>query len=154
MSMKTAIAWILVFGPACHAHREAAHRGIRAIVGQGLDYAKAWAAVGAVRERVLIAAISWLEDVAETVSTSGVVGQDQGAFRSRGVTRANLEGGKAGRFVKRRFQTLNDGVDRLIAFEKYEEVLQLSWLAIHFEQHSPRGIARPSHQSEFGRQPE
>jgi hypothetical protein len=152
--VKTTIVWVLKFDPAIGAHGEAAHGGIGAIVGQGLDDAKSWATMRAVRERVLIAAISGLENVADTVATRGVIGQDQGAFRSCGVTRENLEGGKAGRFVNGRFQPLDDSVHRLMPFETRQEGLQLPRLAINFEEHSPRGIACPSDQPQLGRQPE
>ncbi len=54
--MEAPIERVLVFAPAARTEREARHRGVRPIVGQGLDDRVARSALRAIREGIAIAA--------------------------------------------------------------------------------------------------
>ena len=81
----------IVFVPAFRAHRECLHRGVRAVVGQGLDDAEARAAVGAVGERITVAAIFGIEDFAQAIRAGGDVRQNERGFAAADFAGANFK---------------------------------------------------------------
>ena len=81
LGVEAAVGGILVFGAAGGAHRETPHRGAGAVVGQVLDDAVARAAVRAVDERIAVAAVGGIEQLAQAVVAGGEVGQHRGAAR-------------------------------------------------------------------------
>src|SRR6516225_5305088 len=77
LSVEPAVAWVLVFGPARGAHREAFHRRPRPIVRQGLDNAETGTTVCAVRERIPVAAVARIEDLLQALRAGAKVRQNQ-----------------------------------------------------------------------------
>src|SRR4030042_5145638 len=57
LGMKAAVQWIIIFRLALGAHLEAAHGGLRSVIGQGFNYGKAWPAVSAVCKGIAVAAV-------------------------------------------------------------------------------------------------
>jgi len=77
LSMETPVEGVLILGLAIRAHNEAAHGGVGPVVGQRLDDGETWTAVGAVGERIAIAAVARVEDFGQAVGAGGDVGQHQ-----------------------------------------------------------------------------
>ena len=77
--MKAAIGGIVVLRLAGWAHFEARHRGLRAVVGDAARDGEARSAVGAVEERIAVAAVGGIEQLAQTVGAGGRVGGNAGA---------------------------------------------------------------------------
>jgi hypothetical protein len=134
LGVEAAIARVLVFGLASLAHDEAAHGRVGAVVRQGLNDAETRPAVRAVRERITVTPISRLSDILQTISASGIVGENEGGFCPASIARADLERGVPGRFVKGRLQRLDDGVNGLLSLETYQKSLQAPRRAFRFEQ--------------------
>jgi len=76
LGVVAAIVDVLVFSAAGVAHRERAHRGLRAVVGHALDDREARAAVGAVDERVAEAPVGRVAQLTRAVGTDRHVGGD------------------------------------------------------------------------------
>ena len=70
------------------AERETRHGCRRAVIGNVFDDREAWAAVGTVDERVQVAAVMRVEELALAVSANGYVGADglEGACNSGRLT--------------------------------------------------------------------
>ena len=64
LGMESAIERILVLAPALGAEREARHAGVRPVVGQRLDQRVARAALRAVDERIAVAAVAGIGELA------------------------------------------------------------------------------------------
>ena len=77
LSVKSAIAGIVVLGAAGRAHRELAHRRPRAVIRHALDDREPRPAVGAVDERVPVAAVAGVEQLRQAVVAGRAVGGDQ-----------------------------------------------------------------------------
>ena len=91
LGVEAAVARVVVFGLALRAHRERLHRGVRAVVGQGLDDAEARAAVGAVGERIAVAAVFGIEDFAQAIRARGDVRQNERGFVAAGFAGADFK---------------------------------------------------------------
>src|ERR1700733_685593 len=89
--METAVGRILVLGPATFAHREARHRREWTVIGDPADDRKARTAVGAVDERVAIAAVAGVEQLAQAVGAGRAVGRDGRVDRSTARAVEDLE---------------------------------------------------------------
>src|ERR1039458_5649515 len=85
LSVEAAVARVVVFGLTLRTHREGFHRGVRAVIGQRFDDAEARAAVGAIGERVPIAAVGRVEDLAQAIGT----GRDVRDLKSRRPPRSS-----------------------------------------------------------------
>ena len=68
---------ILVLAPAVGAHRERRHRRVRPVVGDGAHDREARPALRAVRERVAVAAVGRVEQLAQAVVAGGHVGRHE-----------------------------------------------------------------------------
>ena len=71
--MESAIRWVGVFALAVGAEWKTRHGCLRSIVGDVFDDGEARAAVGAVDERIMIAAVSWGEEFTQAVWADGNV---------------------------------------------------------------------------------
>ncbi len=71
--MESAIRWVGVFALAVGAEWKTRHGCLRSVVGDVFDDGEAWAAVGAVDEGIVIAAVSRVEEFAQTVGADGDV---------------------------------------------------------------------------------
>ena len=77
LRVEAAVARVLVLPPAGRAQREAPHRRPLAVVGQVLDDREPGPAVGAVGERVVVAAVAGVEQLATAVVAGGDVRRDE-----------------------------------------------------------------------------
>jgi len=79
LGVEAAVGGVVVFSLAGGAHGERGHGGLGAVVGDAAGDGEARAAVGAVEERVAVAAVGEVEEFAEAVGASGGVGGNAGA---------------------------------------------------------------------------
>ena len=77
LRVEAAVARVLVLPPAGRTQREAPHRRPLAVVGQVLDDGEPRAAVGAVGERVVVAPVGRVEQLAPAVVAGGDVRRDE-----------------------------------------------------------------------------
>ena len=77
LGVESAVTWIIVLGLTLRAHVKARHRRGGAIVGYARDDGKARATVGAVCERIPIAPVFGIEQLAQAIGTGCDVGRDQ-----------------------------------------------------------------------------
>ena len=117
LGVEAAVARVVVFGPALRAHRERFHRGVRAVVGQGLDDAEARATVGAVGERIAMAAVIGIEDFAQAIQARGNVRQHQRGLVAAGFAGTDFKCRVAGGVEPRGFETLDETARRFFGFE-------------------------------------
>src|SRR5207248_6552338 len=78
LGVEAAVGRVVVLGGAALAHGERRHGGERPVVGHAPHDGEAGPAVGAVGERVAVAAVGLVEQFGQTVVTGGGVGRDQG----------------------------------------------------------------------------
>ncbi len=95
--MKAAIGGIGVFPPAGIAHGECSHGGVGPVVRNIANDGVTRPAVGAVGERIAVAAVGGIGEVAEAIRASGYVGRDQDEFTIAGEALADNEGAAANR---------------------------------------------------------
>ena len=80
--MEPAVGGVVVLGRARRAHGERGHGGERPVVGHVPDDGEPRAAVGAVDERVAVAAVVRVGELAQAVGAGRGVGGDQGPARA------------------------------------------------------------------------
>ena len=71
--MKAPVRWIVVLRLAIGTHQEGSHRRLGPVVGNILDDREARTAVGAVDERVPVAAVARVEELSQAVIADGNV---------------------------------------------------------------------------------
>ena len=103
--MEAPVGRILVLPTAVGAHREARHGRVRAVVRDPFDDREPWPALRAVDERVAVAPVGRIEELAHAVVAGGDVGRDQGGT-GRGGALGDREGGLTA--------TRNDGLGHLV----------------------------------------
>ena len=75
--MEAAVARVVILGRAALAHLERCHGGERPVVGDAPHDREARPAVGAVGERVAVAAVGLVPQLGQAVGAGGRVGRDQ-----------------------------------------------------------------------------
>jgi hypothetical protein len=78
LGVKAAVGGIVVLTPALRAHLEAGHRGRVPVVRNRAGYGEAGTTVGAVGERVAVAAIPWVEDLPQALFAGGDIWRYEG----------------------------------------------------------------------------
>ena len=71
--MESTIRRVRVFALAVGTEWKARHRCLRSVVGDVFDDGEARAAVGAIDEGIMIAAVSWVEEFTQAVWADGNV---------------------------------------------------------------------------------
>ena len=89
--MEATVVGVIIFGLTGRTHGEAGHRGQRAVIGDVAGDRKTRATVGAVDKGVAIAAIGWVEEFTQAVSTDGLVRRDQGPLRGIDLAMRNYK---------------------------------------------------------------
>ena len=74
LGVEAAVRGVIVLVPALGAHLEAGHRGRGPVVRNRAGYGEAGPTVGAVGERVAVAAVRWVEDLPQALLAGGDVG--------------------------------------------------------------------------------
>jgi hypothetical protein len=72
--MEATIQWIFILSPASGTHLERCHGRGRAVVGDISDDREAGAAVGAVDERIAVAAVLRIEQLRQAVAADAYIG--------------------------------------------------------------------------------
>jgi hypothetical protein len=89
--MEAAVQGIVVFGLALRAHPKVTHGGVRPVIRHAFDYGKAWATVGAVDERIAVAAVLGVQQLGKTSWAGSNIGRDKLVFPSLCLTLPDLE---------------------------------------------------------------
>jgi hypothetical protein len=150
LRVEAPVGRVVVLGLAGRAHREARHRGRRPVVGHAGDDREARPAVGAVDERVAVAAVGGVEELGE----AGVAGRGVGSDRGVGApadARADAEPRLArvgDRLAGHRFDRRER---RRVAVQPREEVVDR--LALDLDEHAERVVEDEAREVELGRQP-
>ena len=97
LGVETAIRRVAIFGLARGAQPELAHRGPGAIVRKLIDDRCPRTAVGAVGERVAVASVVRVEQLAQAIVAGGDVGREQTLCRGDGLALLDRETGASRR---------------------------------------------------------
>ena len=147
LGVKTAVGGIAIFGGAAGAEVEIAHRGIGAIVGNGLDDRQTRAAVGAVGEGIAVTSIVGIEDFRNTGVAGGRIGRGAGSDRGVGAG----DDGKTGGWMSRRQRFALDRVDprqrRRLAAQIGNQLANGIGRPMQFDQHALAVVAYRSGQT-------
>ncbi len=149
LGVEAAVERVVVLALTGVAHHEVAHRRVRAVVRQLVDDAVARPAVGAVDERVAVAAVVRVEQFAAARLAEGDVGHHDGARMVRDLALVDGEFGQPGRVEPRAFDALNGGPRRTFPLEGDAEVVELRPLAFHLDDDAVRGVVHPAAQLPF-----
>ena len=76
LRMETSVGRILVFPAAVFTQCEARHTGARPVIGDAAYDRQSWTTMGAVRERVMEAAIRRIHEFAQTIRAGRGIGHD------------------------------------------------------------------------------
>ena len=144
LRVEPAIQRVVVFALAGLAHHEALHRRAGPVVRQRLDDGEARAAVRAVGEGILEAAIRGIEDLAQAIVAGGDIRKDERDQRPVGRALADLEPGIAARVEPRCFQALDCGARRPFGKEPRQEAVEGETIPLDLDAHPLRRVAHPS----------
>jgi hypothetical protein len=122
--VEASVARVIIFRLALPAHCELFHRGVSTIIRKRLDDAEPWTAVGAIRERVEIATVHGVKDLAQAIRASCDVGHDQRDPAAFGLTLTNRKTGIPGSIEPGSLQTLDETPRRLFDLKPRQEILQ------------------------------
>src|SRR5208283_2474868 len=136
LRVKAAVARVVVFRLALRAHCELFHRCVRAVVGQGLDDAEAWAAIRAIDERITMATVPGIENFTKTIRTGGDVRQHERGLVAAGFAGADFKILEAGRIQPRGFEALDETARRFFGFEPQKKLFQRGARAFNFDENA------------------
>lgn len=149
LCVKTPVSRGLVLSLAVGAHLERGHSGIRAVVGQALDYAVARAAVSAIDEGVAIAPVGRVEHFAETFRADRDVGQDNGGFAPAFSRFADFKRGEIERGEFAGFDADDPSERGRFGWQPELEFGNRPSRPFYFDEHSLWSIIDPASQMQF-----
>ena len=154
LGVEAAVARVLVLGAAARAHLEPGHRRPRTVVGDAADDREPGSAVGAVGERIPMAAVGRVGDLGQAALARRRVGRDQ---RRRLAASARADDPEP--VVARRRQRLGgDLVDRgqrgRLGRQPGEQLVDRPGVALDLELHPALVVEHPPAQPELLREPE
>ncbi len=154
LGVKSPVEGIGILAPAFRAHREGAHRGVRAVVGQRPDDAEARAAMGAVGEGIAVAPVGRIEDFPPAFRARGEIGDHEGAGVAVRLAGADLEsaGGPAG-VAERNHGLPDQRVGRLIRLEPEQELVEVRLRPLDVDHDAVRRVVDASRQAELAGEP-
>jgi hypothetical protein len=153
LGVEPAVQRVLILRLAVRAHAEPAHGGVRPVVGQGLHDGPARSAIGAVGERIAIAAIGGVQDLGEAARACGDIREDQDRFLPFPLAVADLEASVAGRVQREGMKMMDAGAGRGFPGEALQEARQGVRGAFHLDEHPLGIIPDPPGQAQLGGQP-
>ncbi len=136
LRVKAAVARVVVFGLALRTHCERFHRGVRAVVRQGFDDAEAGPAIRAVGERIAVATIGRIENLAQAIGTGGNVRQNERGFIAAGFTLADFKTGVTDGIEPGGFEALNETARGFFRFEAEQEFFEHCARAFNFDKNA------------------
>ena len=141
LGVIAAVFDVVVFAVAVRAHREAAHRGPRPVIGQILAARKTRAAVGAVDEGIAIAPVGGIEQLAAAVVADTDIRGDEGVSQLLGAAFPDL---KALKMLQLRTVARLDALDerqlRRARRNIRHEARKLFSLALQLQLHAGGGV--------------
>ena len=147
--MEAAIGRVAIFARAIGAHREFFHRGVGAIVRQGLDDREARPAIRAVGEGITKATIGRIENFAQAIVAGRDVRQNEGALSAFLAAFPDLEFLETARVEVRCFATLDDGAGRPLRAQASHEIGKTPGCALDLNENTLGGIDHPALEIQF-----
>ncbi len=144
LGMEAAAGRVLVFRPAGGAHGKVGHGGVRAVVGDGGDDGVARPAVGAVDERIAVAAVGGVEELAQTIGADPGIGGDLRLLLPFPVAGADGESRLPLRRQLRRLQAGDGGKGRQFVMQGAQEGGERRPLPFRLDGHPPAVVAHPA----------
>ena len=149
LCVKATVEWIGILCGAGGAHGETVHRGSRSVIRQRPDDGKAWAAVGAVDKRVVIALIGGVEQLAQAIVTGGDIGRDESRVRGlilrRYDAKALLIGSApAARLQIRNIDSLNVSCRRRMLRKRGNKSIERIGRSVRLDMHAVARVEHPS----------
>ncbi len=152
LSVETSVNGTLVFAAAVGAHREFGHSGHRPVVGNIEDDAVTWAAIRAIGEGVIVAAVGGIARIRETGIADADVRWDQS---EGGLAAATLMDGKARFANSGNLGALNLGnahQGRRFRRQSRDKGVHRRRVALNLDEHSARRVQHESCQPMAARQ--
>ncbi len=146
LGMEAAVERVLVFGGTVRAERETRHGGVGPVVGDVTDDGETRAAVGAVDERVAIAPIGRVEQLAQAVGADAHIRRDghKGGRVIFGMD--DLEAAKAARRLPGHAQLIDARQGWGFGAQGVDKLIQHLPLTVDFDVDPGGGIAHPTGQ--------
>ncbi len=145
LRVEAAVERVAVLAGAALAHGEVLHRRALAVVGQLLDDGEARPAVRAVDERVAVAPVVGVEQLAHAVVARGQVGRhERGLLHRAGVREADLEGVEVlqRNLLERHFFDARGG--RRVLGQLDDELVEQLRLALGMDEHAVGSVEHPT----------
>ncbi len=154
LGVEPAIRGARVLGSARRAERERPHRRGRPVVRQVIDDRRPRAAVRAVRERVPVAPVGGVEQLAQAVVAGGDVGREEALGRRGRDALLDLEARRQGRGLRlaqrANRHALHVRPRRRIGPEAAGQRVEGGGRASGLDLHAPGDVAHPAVQAELG----
>ena len=151
LRMEAAVERVVILGPARRAHHEAAHRGVRPVVGHRVDDAEPRTAVRAVGEGIAIAPIGRVANLGQAIVAGCDVGHHQRASRRPSSSLSRMVkpryGTASSHTGSRLWTTARGGQSRS---EPQEAGLEGRPRAFELREHALRGVGHPPVEGELG----
>ena len=152
LGVKAPVGRILVLGAAALAHRERGHRGERPVVWNVPHDREARAAVGAVDERVAVAAVGGVEELQQALVAGRAVGGHARVRLAGATALPDLEPVRAGRLHGQGEHSLHLRQRRRLRREAPDEGVERRPLPLHLDQHPALVVQDEPGQPELTRQ--
>src|SRR5208283_710019 len=146
LRVEAPVERIFILRAAGWAHRKRGHRGERTVVRNIAHDGEAWAAVGAVDERIAITAVGGIEHLAQAVGADGDIGRDKRAYRFATMSRDNAEltVAVAGNFADCYIRNACEW--RRFRRQVRKEVIHCHRRTLHLDANSRRGVTDAARQ--------
>ena len=151
LGVEAAVGGVVVLGRAPLAHRERRHRGQRPVVRHVTDDGEPGAAVGAVDERVLVAPVGRVGQLAQAVRAGRGVRRDQGAAQP-GLAFAGRDdkGCGTGRAKSPGGDPLDPGQRGRLEFQPAQELGHRGFRPLDLDEHAVEVVADQPGQPQAG----
>ena len=145
LRVEAAVQRVAVLAGAALAHGEVLHGGALAVVGQLLDDGEPRPAVRAVDERVAVAAVVGVEQLARAVVAGGQVGRhERGLLHGAGVREADLEGVEVLQRDLLERHLLDARGRRRVLRQLDDELVEQLGLALGMDEHAVGRVEHPA----------
>ena len=146
LGVEAPVFRVLILGPAGVAHGKDRHGGVAAVVGDRLDNGEAGAAIGAIGKRILIAAVTGVQDFSEAGVAGGDVGGDQGFGGRLAPALQNDKAGLSVGFGLQGHHGIHPGQVRGLVGQLLDKLLQGVARPFHLDFHAGGGVTDPAGQ--------
>ena len=153
LGVEATVAGVLVLPPALRTHLEMDHGGSRPVVGQAPGDREPRAAVGAVDERVPVAAIAGIEQLPDAVITGRRVGRKSRFGPARRSAREDAKPALPARCQRLDRQVVHSSEWRRRVREPREQLVHPARFSLRLEQRTGRLVEHVTPEPEFLGQP-